>query len=71
MKNSKRIAIIIFLSFGILYSCQNNKEGSDNKIPPSAGDNTRYNLSEQQEMSMQSDTLKTDSATIDSLANPH
>ena len=47
--------------------CQQKTETTTDNIAPSAGDETRYNLSEQQEMSMQSDTLKNDSTALDSL----
>lgn len=72
MKNFKLIISTGILSLGILSACQNrtesNKsEGNNSKIAPSAGDETRYNLSEQQEMIMQGDTLKKDSATTDSI----
>lgn len=72
MKNFKLITLATFLSLGILGACQNKpsipaSEGSNSKIAPSAGDETRYNLSEQQEMSMQGDTIKIDSTQKDSI----
>ncbi|MNU07892.1 hypothetical protein D3C72_2536970 [compost metagenome] len=53
-------------------SCQNdsksnNSEGNSSTIAPSAGDETRYNLSEQQEMTLQGDTIKIDSTKSDSI----
>ncbi|MEJ5092644.1 hypothetical protein GEO21_21615 [Sphingobacterium faecium] len=72
MKNFKLITLTTFLSLGILGACQNKpstteSEGNNSKIAPSAGDETRYNLSEQQEMSMQGDTIKIDSTQKDSI----
>lgn len=67
------IAIIgIALLFGTsLSSCgnsSNSKEGSgqSDNIAPSDADETRYNLSEQQKMSMQKDTILLDSTRKDS-----
>lgn len=72
MKNFKLIILTGLLSLGILSACQNNadsnnNEGNSSKIAPSAGDETRYNLSEQQEMSMQGDTIKLDSTVTDTI----
>ncbi|CDS93460.1 hypothetical protein [Sphingobacterium faecium] len=72
MKKFKLIILTAFLSLGILGACKNNtsktdSEGNNSKIAPSAGDETRYNLSEQQEMSMQGDTIKVDSTQRDSI----
>lgn len=72
MKNFKLITLTGILSLAILGACQNKStstesEGNNNKIAPSAGDETRYNLSEQQAMSIQGDTLKRDSSKTDSI----
>lgn len=72
MKNFKLITLTGLLSLGILGACQNkpattDSESNNSKIAPSAGDDTRYNLSEQQEMTMQGDTLKIDSTRSDSV----
>ncbi|WP_037526208.1 hypothetical protein, partial [Sphingobacterium sp. IITKGP-BTPF85] len=63
MKNFKLAALSGIIVLGIMGSCQNdsksnNSEGNSSTIAPSAGDETRYNLSEQQEMTMQGDTIK-------------
>ncbi|AIM37115.1 hypothetical protein KO02_10750 [Sphingobacterium sp. ML3W] len=72
MRNFKWIALTGLLSVGLLNACQNNaenntSEGNSGKIAPSAGDETRYNLSEQQKMSMQGDTIKVDSTKSDTI----
>jgi len=65
------IAIVLLFST-TLFSCKNssknNKEGSgqSDNIAPSDADETRYNLSEQQKMSMQKDTTLLDSTQKDS-----
>jgi hypothetical protein len=74
MRDFKWIYLVALLLMFIIGACQNRSESNNNKsegnsstIAPSAGDKTRYNLSEQQEMSMQGDTLKKDSAITDSI----
>lgn len=63
---------IVLLGSTVLFSCKNssknNKEGSgqSDNIAPSDADETRYNLSEQQKMSMQKDTTLLDSTQKDS-----
>jgi len=63
---------IVLLGSTILFSCKNssknNQEGSgqSDNIAPSDADETRYNLSEQQKMSMQKDTTLLDSTQKDS-----
>lgn len=50
------------------FSCSHDsKKTESNNISPSDGDDARYNLSPQQEMSMQADTTKTDSLKTDSI----
>lgn len=59
--------IALFLA-SISVSCSNKpKETESNSVTPSEGDVARYNLSPQQEMTMQNDTMKTDSTTRDTL----
>nr|WP_288808501.1 hypothetical protein [uncultured Sphingobacterium sp.] len=74
MKEIKKMIAIIsigLLCSTTLFSCKNSsnsKEGtgqSDN-IAPSDADETRYNLSEQQKMSMQKDTTLADTTQQDS-----
>ncbi|MCS4224420.1 hypothetical protein [Sphingobacterium sp. BIGb0165] len=65
------IAIVLLCSttiFSCKNSSKNNKEGSgqSDNIAPSDADETRYNLSEQQKMSMQKDTTLLDSTQKDS-----
>jgi len=72
MKNFKLAALSGIIFLGIMGSCQNdsksnNSEGNSSTIAPSAGDETRYNLSEQQEMTLQGDTIKIDSTKSDSI----
>ncbi|MBB2950573.1 MULTISPECIES: hypothetical protein [Sphingobacterium] len=72
MKNFKLAALSGIIVLGIMGSCQNdsksnNSEGNSSTIAPSAGDETRYNLSEQQEMTLQGDTIKIDSTKSDSI----
>ena len=72
MKNFKLAALSGIIVLGIMGSCQNdsksnNSEGNSSTIAPSAGDETRYNLSEQQEMTLQGDTIKIDSTKRDSI----
>lgn len=75
MKKLKKLIpmiAIVLLGSTILFSCKNssknNKEGSgqSDNIAPSDADETRYNLSEQQKMSMQKDTTLLDSTQKDS-----
>ncbi|PUV25509.1 MULTISPECIES: hypothetical protein [Sphingobacterium] len=75
MKEVKKLMVIIgigLLCSTTLFSCKNsprdNTEGSEqsDNITPSNADETRYNLSEQQKMSMQKDTTLLDSAQKDS-----
>ncbi|MFD2904198.1 hypothetical protein [Sphingobacterium anhuiense] len=72
MKNFRIAALSGIIFLGIMGSCQNdsksnNSEGNSSTIAPSAGDETRYNLSEQQEMTLQGDTIKIDSTKSDSI----
>jgi len=72
MKNFKLAALSGIIVLGIMGSCRNdsksnNSEGNSSTIAPSAGDETRYNLSEQQEMTLQGDTIKIDSTKSDSI----
>ncbi|MCS3552800.1 MULTISPECIES: hypothetical protein [unclassified Sphingobacterium] len=72
MRNFKLAALSGIIVLGIMGACQNaskdtNSEGNSSTIAPSAGDETRYNLSEQQEMTMQGDTIKIDSTKTDSI----
>lgn len=67
MKNWKQILTAGLLLTIFMAGCQQKTETTTDNIAPSAGDETRYNLSEQQEMSMQGDTLKNDSTALDSL----
>ena len=72
MRNFKLTALLGIIVLGIMGACQNasktdNSEGNSSTIAPSAGDKTRYNLSEQQEMTMQGDTIKIDSTKTDSI----
>lgn len=67
----KVITVLGLMSASLIFSCTNNsktKEGSgqSDNIAPSAADETRYNLSEQQKMSMQKDTTLADSTLRDS-----
>ncbi|MNG74815.1 hypothetical protein D3C81_1201870 [compost metagenome] len=75
MKKLKKLTpmiAIVLLGSTVLFSCKNssknNKEGSgqSDNIAPSDADETRYNLSEQQKMSMQKDTTLLDSTQKDS-----
>ncbi|WP_223580156.1 hypothetical protein [Sphingobacterium sp. GVS05A] len=75
MKKLKKLIpmiAIVLLGSTVLFSCKNssknNKEGSgqSDNIAPSDADETRYNLSEQQKMSMQKDTTLLDSTQKDS-----
>jgi len=75
MKKLKKLTpmiAIVLLGSTILFSCKNssknNQEGSgqSDNIAPSDADETRYNLSEQQKMSMQKDTTLLDSTQKDS-----
>ncbi|MEI2273374.1 hypothetical protein OHD16_14580 [Sphingobacterium sp. ML3W] len=75
MKKLKKLIpmiAIVLLGSTILFSCKNssknNQEGSgqSDNIAPSDADETRYNLSEQQKMSMQKDTTLLDSTQKDS-----
>lgn len=71
MKKLKIITVLGLISASLIFSCTNNsktKEGSgqSDNIAPSAADETRYNLSEQQKMSMQKDTTLVDSTLSDS-----
>lgn len=73
MKNFRIAALSGLLLLGVLSACQNasdksiKSEGNSSTIAPSAGDETRYNLSEQQEMTLQGDTIKIDSTKSDSI----
>ncbi|MGA6119104.1 hypothetical protein [Sphingobacterium anhuiense] len=72
MKNFKLAALSGIIVLAIMGSCRNdsksnNSEGNSSTIAPSAGDETRYNLSEQQEMTLQGDTIKIDSTKSDSI----
>lgn len=72
MQNFKIMTFSTLLLLGLLSSCHNasdsnNSEGNSSTIAPSDGDKTRYNLSEQQEMTLQGDTLKIDSTKSDSI----
>lgn len=72
MRDFKLIAVSGLLFIGLFGACQqasesNESEGNSSTIAPSAGDETRYNLSEQQEMTLQGDTIKIDSTKSDSI----
>ncbi len=59
------LAVIFSTAF---FSCSNEaKKTESNTVAPSAGDEARYNLSPQQEMTLQTDTTKTDSTRTDSI----
>jgi predicted small secreted protein len=74
MKEIKKLIAIIgiaLLCSTTLFSCKNSSKnaegnGQSDNIAPSDADETRYNLSEQQKMSMQKDTTLLDTAQKDS-----
>ncbi|MDM1293285.1 hypothetical protein HX021_03135 [Sphingobacterium sp. N143] len=74
----KRMKLIGMFNLGLLastlvFSCGNSTKnpaegsGQSNNIAPSDADETRYNLSQQQKMSMQKDTTLLDTIQHDSL----
>lgn len=78
MKEIKKLFTIVgiaLLSSTALFSCQNSTKstpagsGQSDNIAPSDADETRYNLSEQQKMSMQKDTTLLDSSQHDTSLN--
>lgn len=75
MKELKKLIpmiAIVLLCGTTLFSCKNSSKnnqvgsGQSDNIAPSDADETRYNLSEQQKMSMQKDTTLLDSTQKDS-----
>ncbi|MCS4164665.1 MULTISPECIES: hypothetical protein [Sphingobacterium] len=76
MKKSKKFTVVLgtlLFCSTLFFACQNpNKNpaegsGQADNIAPSAADETRYNLSEQQKMSMQKDTSLADTLRKDSI----
>ncbi|WP_333863099.1 hypothetical protein [Sphingobacterium sp.] len=74
-KNRKFTTGLATFIFGatLLLSCQNSTKtpaegsGQSDNIAPSDADETRYNLSEQQKMTMQKDTSLADTLRKDSI----
>ncbi|WP_312329649.1 hypothetical protein [Sphingobacterium sp.] len=78
MKKTRKFALVaLTLMTGcvMLFSCQNSDKntsegaGQSDNIAPSDADETRYNLSEQQKMSMQKDTSLADTLRKDSISD--
>ncbi|HAK30514.1 MULTISPECIES: hypothetical protein [Sphingobacterium] len=77
MKKSKRFTLTLgaILCATLFFSCQNSTKnqtegsGQSDNISPTDADETRYNLSEQQKMTMQKDTSLADTLRKDSINN--
>ncbi len=76
MKKSRKFATVLvtfICGATLLFSCQNTRKnpsegsGQSDNIAPSDADETRYNLSEQQKMTMQKDTSLADTLRKDSI----
>ncbi|WP_293905825.1 MULTISPECIES: hypothetical protein [unclassified Sphingobacterium] len=76
MKKSRKFATVLgtfICGATLLFSCQNTTKnpsegsGQSDNIAPSDADETRYNLSEQQKMTMQKDTSLADTLRKDSI----
>jgi len=76
MKKSRKFAAglgILIFGATVISACQNSTKnpsegtGQSDNIAPSDADETRYNLSEQQKMSMQKDTSLADTLRKDSI----
>ncbi|MDR6734545.1 hypothetical protein [Sphingobacterium sp. 2149] len=77
MKKTRKFALVastLMMGGVMLFSCQNSKNntsegaGQSDNIAPTDADETRYNLSEQQKMSMQKDTSLADTLRKDSIS---
>ncbi|MDQ1150662.1 MULTISPECIES: hypothetical protein [Sphingobacterium] len=77
MKKTRKFALVastLMVGGVMLFSCQNSKNntsggaGQSDNIAPTDADETRYNLSEQQKMSMQKDTSLADTLRKDSIS---
>ncbi|MGE8427648.1 MAG: hypothetical protein ACN6O7_07215 [Sphingobacterium sp.] len=78
MKKNKRFTLTLgtlLCCAALSFSCQNSTKnqtegkGQSDNIAPTDADETRYNLSEQQKMSMQKDTSLADTLRKDSINN--